>query len=63
MNYVIPTNQPFVSRKPVAMKKKMSPEVAARRKFFDTHTISVDVDPNTGNVTVITEEIHGRNHD
>lgn len=57
MNYACISDQPFVTKKDLAVKKPMSPTAKAIRKFYRTHSFSVSVDSATGKPEVtITKE-------
>ena len=46
-DYASMTDRVFATRGEVKMKKKMSPEAAARKKYIEEHTFEVHVDPVT----------------
>lgn len=51
--YAIPYNIPFKTSKDVTIKKKLSPEAVAIRKFCRSHKVEVTVnDDGTRNVKV-----------
>ena len=51
--YAIPYNIPFKTSKDVTIKKKLSPEAVAIRKFCRSHKVEVTVNDNgTRNVKV-----------
>ena len=46
MNYTVPYNGTFCSRKPVKRKKTLSPEAKELRDFCRSHYFSVEVKPD-----------------
>lgn len=60
--YAIPSDKPFVTtrkKEELLVKKKLSSEAKAIRKFCRTHTISISVNPVTreGKATITKNEL------
>ena len=51
MNYVCPAKQTFQTSKPIRRTTKMTASMRNQRTFAKTHKISIQVDPQTGEVT------------
>lgn len=47
MNYAKITNRPLITQKKVATSKKVSSDAQSIRKFCQTHSVSITVNPNT----------------
>lgn len=57
MNYACISDQPFVTKKNLAVKKPISPTARAIREFYRSHSFSVEIDSATGELEVmITKE-------
>lgn len=60
MNYAVMTNKVFSTRGEVKMKKKMSPEAAARKKYIEGHTFEFHVNPVTKEASVDVRKKDGK---
>lgn len=61
MNYACRSNRSFVSSKPMNQKTSgcLTPQMKERWKYFDTHAVSVSVDPSTNETTVKVVKVDG----
>lgn len=58
MNYARISDRPFSTQKKVLMSKKLSATAQSIRRFCQTHSVSISVDPSTKKGTATIEE-HG----
>lgn len=56
MVFAYPTNSPFVSTKPVKMKRKMSTEAKLIHDYIENHDFSITVDDAGACNVVVTEK-------
>lgn len=47
MNYACISEQPFVTKKDLTVKKSMSPTAREIREFYCSHSFSVEIDSET----------------
>ena len=50
MDYANFSKRPFVVKKEIQKRKKVSPELKRRREFFANHSLKIFVDPATNEV-------------
>lgn len=57
MNYACISDRPFIAKKSLSAKKKLTPEARSRKAFIRSHKFSIDVNPSTHEAkTKITKE-------
>lgn len=59
MNYACISDQPFVTKKDLSVRKPLSPEAKSIREFYRSHSFAVCVEPSSNETQVkITKERH-----
>ncbi len=57
MNYACISDRPFIAKKSLSAKKKLTPEARSRKAFIRSHKFSIDVNPSTHEAQIkITKE-------
>ena len=60
MDYANFSKRPFVVKKEIQKRKKVSPELKRRREFFASHSLKIFVDPATNEVKLEVRDRDGR---